>query len=99
MPIVSVRIKDRNWIVVTWKGIEEAAFKGRDKIYIVRLFEGEALKKTQHLSQNNKKDTNAYTHVFEHLGYSTNYKVQVGIGRQDHSKLKSVLSKILRPSS
>lgn len=56
-------------------------FKGPQQRYIVRLFEGDALKKIENITLRRV--------VFEHLSYSTNYRVQVGTG---HPRIISSLN-------
>lgn len=70
-PQVSLVVKGRNGIVVTWPHIKDS--KGPRQEFIGRLFEGDTLKEQQTTFKNKLE--------FRDLSYSTVYRVEVGGGR------------------
>lgn len=69
-PEVKLTVKDRNGIYVTWNKVD---VHGPRTEYTVYLYEDGSRKA--------KGETSTYSYEFKGLSYSTEYKVEVSVGR------------------
>lgn len=67
---MTLTLKERNGIFVTW---EQGGVHGPRTEYTVFLYEGDSLK--------TKEETSKTSYDFKELSYSTQYRVEVGVGR------------------